>query len=107
MSVIVNATLKTKSKFLIYWIYRFVISIAPVISSYHTTHFLIFDDYEEVSKLSKEYKTFEEILKNLEFRERELHLKTKGEQQYKYKINKIETRIKLRENKEVKINCKN
>lgn len=62
-----------------YLFIRFVISVAPVISSYHTTHFLIFEDYEEILKLSKDFLSYEEILKNLEFRDTSLHLKQKSD----------------------------
>jgi hypothetical protein len=80
MSVTANAISKIKSKSIVtITIIRFVVSVAPVISSFHTTHFIIFDDYEEVVKLSKEFLTFEDILKNLEYRENSLHLKQKIE----------------------------
>lgn len=59
---------------------KFVISIAPVISSYHSSHFLIFDDYDEVVKLSRDYKSYEDILKNLEYRDNVIHIKTRNEE---------------------------
>ncbi len=54
--------------------------MAPVISSFHTTHFLTFDNYEEVVKLSRDFNSYEDILKNLDYRDNNLYLKAKNEE---------------------------
>ena len=82
---IANVISRIRSKILNLILNRFVISVAPVISSYHTTHFIIFEDYEEIAKLSRDFKSFEDILKNLEYRDTSLHLRKKNEE-FKYVI---------------------